>query len=136
MKYLSVRQLLKIHETIIEDFGGETGVLLPETLKHCATLPGSCFFGIEQYDSVFKKAAALLVCISKQHPFVDGNKRTAFLAATGFLEMNGYIFTDSSKGIVSTSIEVAKCALEIDDIAPWLEGNSKAPLQPPGAGAR
>ena len=59
------------------------------------------FFGIEQYQSLFEKAAMLLYFIAKGHCFPDGNKRVAILAAIVLLDINGYetIFTDGS-GIV------------------------------------
>lgn len=83
MKYLTTDELVSIHDTIIELFGGEKGVVNK----------GGLDFIINKVQSskteIYHKAAMLLFEIVTSHPFVDGNKRTALEAADTFLRNNG-----------------------------------------------
>lgn len=63
--------------------------------------------------------------IAKNHPFVDGNKRVAFLAAYVFLGDNGYQFTAEQTGVVLTLLKLAASELTEKEIALWIESNSR-----------
>ncbi|TXT54070.1 MAG: Death-on-curing protein [Candidatus Thorarchaeota archaeon] len=90
VRYLTYDEILSIHDRLIEFFGGESGVFSVNALENCVSLPMMSVFGTETNPTIWSKAAALLYCILIRHPFVDGNKRTAWTAAKLFLYLNGY----------------------------------------------
>lgn len=82
-------QIYRIHEIVIQESGGLEG-LRDGTMLHAAVArPFSTFAGEELYPDDFEKAAALFHSLIKSHPFLDGAKRTAFLATIYFLENRG-----------------------------------------------
>ncbi|WP_329117947.1 type II toxin-antitoxin system death-on-curing family toxin [Streptomyces sp. NBC_01465] len=71
-------------------FGGQPPELrAPGLLESAVHRPRARMFGTEAYSDTYEQAAALLHAIATNHPFVDGNKRTAWLAAATFLALNG-----------------------------------------------
>lgn len=78
MLYISVGECIKINKWIIEKYGHEYGLLNEDKLAQCLEIPKQVFFGFEIHSSVEKKAAAYLYYLTVYHPFIDGNKRTAF----------------------------------------------------------
>ena len=88
-KYLSKEQILNLHSMLIERFGGSNGVRSQPLLDSAVCRCQQTFDGQNLYPDIFSKAAALLESLCKNHPFVDGNKRVAFLAATVFLDVDG-----------------------------------------------
>jgi death-on-curing protein len=68
-------------------------------------------------------AAAYLVGIVRNHPFVDGNKRTGFLASVLFLEINGYRFTATEESAAQAVIGLAAGRLNETEIAVWIREN-------------
>lgn len=83
--YLSVDDVLGIHEDSIEAFGGSLGLRDRSALESAVMRPQSGY-----YEDVIAEAAALWESLSQNHPFVDGNKRTAFASMSAFLGINGY----------------------------------------------
>lgn len=82
--YLTVAEVLAMHADQIERYGGSHGVRDPGLLKAALFRPQTGY-----YADVIEEAAALWESISQNHPFIDGNKRTAFAAAYTFLAING-----------------------------------------------
>ncbi|MDH6142518.1 MULTISPECIES: type II toxin-antitoxin system death-on-curing family toxin [Kitasatospora] len=87
MKYLTVREVLELSEFACQ--GRSMGVRDLGLLDSAVHRPGSEMFGIEAYATVWEKAAALLHSLLINHPFVDGNKRTAWMCTVVFLDLNG-----------------------------------------------
>lgn len=92
-------------------------------------------FGIDKYETIYKKAACYMESIIRGHPFTDGNKRTAILTAHKFLESNGHYLvvpTDAVKYLVTIAEELRTNEDEIDDlikgIADWLEARTSTTL--------
>jgi death-on-curing protein len=75
--------------------------------------------------TIFDLAAALCVGVSKNHAFVDGNKRTALLAANAFLFLNGWNFDPEQREEVETMVGVAAGEITEERLATWLEANSR-----------
>lgn len=90
MNYLYPTQILFLHMRVIEVSGGSQGVRDQGLLDSAVYRPQASFGGADLYPDVFSKAAALGHSIIKNHPFVDGNKRTGFEAMRLFLRMNGF----------------------------------------------
>ncbi len=83
--YLTVEQVVEIHDLAIDRFGGTSGILDKHALESALGR-----FRSGYYNDLFEEAAALLESLATNHPFLDGNKRTAFFAADSFLRSNGY----------------------------------------------
>ena len=86
MEYLRLEDILQIHSFIIDETDGSHGVRDSGSIQSAAQAPKQSFGGEDAYPDVFKKAAVYLLRIIMNHPFVDGNKRTAVTVATIFSE--------------------------------------------------
>ncbi len=85
MQYLSLDEVIEIHVTIIEHFGGPVGIRDMGLLESALYRPQTGY-----YNDLADMAAALFESLLINHPFVDGNKRVAFFATDVFLRLNGY----------------------------------------------
>lgn len=90
-RYLSVEDILEIHNEMLARFGGSAGVRDSNGLHSAVGRPQSGY-----YSDTIEEAAALFESLSQNHPFIDGNKRTAITATAVFLRLNGYklLFSD------------------------------------------
>lgn len=86
--YVSANSALQIHDELITDYGGVGGIRDYGLLLSALEMPKSAFGGQDLHPTLFEKAAAYLFHIAKNHPFIDGNKRTAAAITLTFLEMN------------------------------------------------
>jgi len=120
MIYLTKDELIEIHDHLIKQFGGSSGILAPEKIELCIKAPRRIIFGTVVYETVFMKAAALIYEICKLHPFVDGNKRTGYGAADVFLRLNGYILRADKDEAVQKTIAIARCTMDRDATAEWI----------------
>ncbi len=82
-------QVRAIHQRVLREFGGSDGVREPGLLESAALAPQATFGGQSVYADLPEVASAYLVGLCKNHPFVDGNKRTALAACLAFLKLNG-----------------------------------------------
>lgn len=90
MKFLSVKQVIEMQTGIIVAFGGSKGIRSKDLLESAISRMRASFDGKDLYPDIYAKAGALFESLAKNHPFIDGNKRTAFVATATFLEINGY----------------------------------------------
>lgn len=91
--FLSKKQVLRIHDYSISKHGGSPGIRDKGLLESALEMPRSGFGDVYFHESLFDKASAYLFHICKNHPFLDGNKRTALGCSEIFLEINGYILS-------------------------------------------
>lgn len=89
IRFISVEKTLQIHDILIESYGGSKGVRDHGLLLSALEMPKAAFGGEDLHPTLFDKAAAYLYHVAKNHPFIDGNKRTAAALALTFLEING-----------------------------------------------
>lgn len=87
--HLSVETVRQIHAEALRRFGGSDGVRDENLLASAVLTPQSSFGGKSPYADLVEIAAAYLFYLCGNHPFVDGNKRTAMMAAIVFLRLNG-----------------------------------------------
>ena len=90
MHYLTLNQVLDLHERLLERFGGSAGVRDLGGLESALAQPGMTFAGEDLYPTIIEKASALAFSIIQNHPFVDGNKRVGHAAMEVFLILTGY----------------------------------------------
>jgi len=98
--FLSLAEVLEIHQDQIARYGGEPGMRDTHLLRSALAMPMASFGGVPLHTDIFEMAAAYLFHLVQNHPFIDGNKRTAAMTAIVFLDMNGYVF-DAKPGILS-----------------------------------
>ena len=88
-EFLTLDEVLSIHADQIRTYGGSGGLRELELLQSAIAMPETTFDGDYLHPSVFEMAAAYLFHLARNHPFVDGNKRTALMCALVFLGLNG-----------------------------------------------
>lgn len=121
----TAEDIIRIHEVVIRTIGGLEGLRDAGALSMCAAKPMTAFGEKDMYPTVYTKAAAILAALAHNHPFVDGNKRSAFMTALYILENNGYVTSFDNKDIEETVLRIVVEKSSIEEIASWLEKNSK-----------
>jgi death-on-curing protein len=116
--------VLFLHDECIEWTGGAPGVLNEGQLEAAIQRPLSGTGDVELFPSAFEKAAALAHGIATSHPFVDGNKRTAFLAASALLALNGFALEVSATDGEETMVALALGELTLAQFAEWLRAHT------------
>ena len=86
-EFLQIADILEIHQTLIDLFGGMPGIRDEGLLESALSQPQATFFGELLHPTIHEQAAAYLYHIAKNHPFLDGNKRTAYGAMETFLRL-------------------------------------------------
>ena len=125
MQYLSTDEILAIHEELINEFGGIHGIRDVGLLYSAIYRPQASFAGEDLYSSIFDKSAALIHSLLLNHPFIDGNKRTAYTSCARFLYVNRYILKASSSQVVIFTKNIENKKLSVKKIALWLRKHSK-----------
>jgi death-on-curing protein len=118
--YLTPIEVLAIHADLIERYGGSTGVRDRGLLEAALYRPQTGY-----YADVVEEAAALWESLAQNHPFIDGNKRTAFAATYTFLAINGLRLTadaDETYRFISTLYEEQD--FNFNRLATWLRRNT------------
>ncbi len=124
--FLTLEQILVIHEDQIDRYGGSHGIRELALLESAVFRPQSTFAGEELYSTIFDKASALIHSLVLNHPFVDGNKRTATASMLVFLEINGLTLKVGQKELLKTVLKIESKDMDIEEIADWLKKNSKS----------
>ncbi len=124
MTWISSFELLPIHEKVIAETGGNKGVLNFGNLKAVVSRPFAAFGDQEVFPSLTAKIAAQIHAISSYHPFVDGNKRSALVAADVCLRLNGCCLA-ASEDLESFFWNIARGERSVEDIEAWLKKQGK-----------
>ena len=122
--YLTLEQILVIHQDQIDRYGGSHGIRELALLESAAFRPQSTFSDQDLYSDLFDKAAALMHSLILNHPFIDGNKRTGTVATAGFLHFNGHDLKLTQKELVEISLLVESKKLDLEQISKWLKDHS------------
>ena len=122
MKLLTVRDIELLHMQIIDASGGSHGIRNLKGVEAAVATQTQTVFSADAYPSLFDKAAALLRGLAANHPFVDGNKRTAMLAALTLLNLNGQDTSGvDDQQLEDFAVRVVTDKLDIPTIAQWLK---------------
>jgi death on curing protein len=119
--FLTLDEILSLHGDQISRHGGSGGVRDIGLLESAIGTVMATFGGSFLHETLFEMAAAYLFHISRNHPFVDGNKRTAIAAALTFLEMNGVGIDADENALYDLVIGVATGKLTKADAAVFFQ---------------
>ncbi len=115
--FLSLAEVVEIHRDQIERYGGRPGIRDSGLLQSAVAVPQATMGGEYLHGDLFEMAAAYLFHIVRNHPFVDGNKRTGAVAALVFLELNGVEITPNENELVDMVLSVAQGKMQKGDVA-------------------
>ena len=124
-KWISKRALLLLHEESLAEFGGARGFRDDGLLESALARPQN-IYAYNSTTTVAELAAAYAFGIAKNHAFVDGNRRVAFLSIGLFLNINGYRLTADQTDAFSVMMRVASGDIDETELAAWVAVNSAA----------
>jgi death on curing protein len=113
--HLTIDVVREIHGEVLRKFGGLNGVRDENLLASAVLAPQSSFGGKSPYVDLVDVAAAYLFYLCRNHPFLDGNKRTAMTAAIVFLRLNGIEPANESRSWENLMIDVAASKLDREE---------------------
>lgn len=119
MIFLSVEQVLFLHDRLIEETGGEHGVRDLGGLESALARPKAAVGDTEFYPDIFTRAAVVMDGLTRNHAFIDGNKRVSISTAVLFLQVNGYRLTATNPELEEFPVYVTTMKPNIDEIANW-----------------
>ena len=120
--WIDERDALVLHDRLLALHGGAAGLRDDTLLKSALARPRQLLAYAESVDIV-DMATAYTAGIVRDHPFVDGNKRTGFVVGILFLELNGYRFTASEAGAAKAVLELAAGKLDETSYSTFLQTN-------------
>ncbi len=123
--FLSVEQLLRLHEMQWRTFGGAPGLRDRGGLEAAAARPQMTFGGEDLYPDLAAKAAALMHSLVLNHPFVDGNKRLGAMAAELLLAANDHELDAADDALFELTLAVARGEVPAEALAIWLRQRSR-----------
>jgi death-on-curing protein len=112
--HLSLEVVRQIHDEALKQFGGLNGVRDENLLASAVLAPQASFGGQSPFGDLIEVAAAYLFYLCQNHPFLDGNKRTAMMAAIIFLRLNGVEPAPDSAKWEKLMLDVAASKLDRD----------------------
>jgi len=115
--FLSLAEVVEIHNELVEKFGGSHGVRDMGLLESAVSMPQASFGGKYLHATLFEMAAAYAFHIAENQPFVDGNKRAALASALTFLEMNGISLKDLRNRLYKAMMNVGKGQMTKKELA-------------------
>ena len=121
-RWLTADELVAIHTELIAEFGGAPGLRDRGLVESAAARPKHLASYGEP--TVFELAAAYAFGLARNHPFVDGNKRIALVAAFTFLELNGWEVSAEEPAAVLIFLDLAASEIDERELALWLERNA------------
>ena len=117
----TVQEAVDIHDDLIRQFGGESGLRDAGALESAIMRPQ-----IGYYDGIIEEATALLESLAMNHPFVDGNKRVAFFVTDAFLRMNGHLIDCDSREAYDYFMQLFDTnAFRFPQLSNWLANKIK-----------
>jgi death-on-curing protein len=120
-KWVTIEACKIIHGVLISDYGGDAGIRDQGRLESALARPQNLF--LYQKAKLPQLAAAYAAGIVEGHPFVDGNKRTGFILAALFLEINGLKFNAPEVEVVVQTVGLASGKVTETSYAQWLESS-------------
>lgn len=124
MNWITIEEVIVIHDEVISETGGPDGLINPAGLESALERPLTCVFGRYLFPDLYSKVGALIHSMIAFHPFVDGNKRTSLVIADVVLKLNGQRLIPSDN-VESFFRSVAAGEHDVPDITAWLSKNTE-----------
>ena len=124
MKLLTKRQIILLHDQLIDETGGAHGIRDEGLLESAVLTPMQTFEGTELFPSVEEKAARLGYGLVKNHAFVDGNKRVGAHAMLVFLAVNGIRIWYTQKELSDIIVQIASGEKDYPNLLLWLRSHT------------
>ena len=118
MNHITVEKIIEIHDEVISNYEGTSGVLSESTLHYLV-------YRLNRNPDVFRRAALALHAIGSQHPFIDGNKRTALIVAENILGQEGLYLAADEDQVVEFMLGVASYRFGPEEIGVWIRNNAE-----------
>ena len=125
VKYVTVEQAIFYQQKIIKETGGSLGLRDLGLLDSAISRPRASFSGKDLYPKVLDKAAALFHSMILNHPFLDGNKRTALAVLHEFLKQNGYKLAATQQELIELPLLIERKEMNLNQITKWLKEHTK-----------
>jgi death-on-curing protein len=123
--FLGLDEVIEIHNDQIKRYGGRPGILDVGILKSTVAMPSATFDGNYLHTDIYEMAAAYLFHIVRNHPFIDGNKRTGAVASIVFLMLNGIDFHADENDFEEIVLRTAEGKIDKATIARFFENNAQ-----------
>ena len=120
-RYLSFAEVLELHRSVVERWGGASGIRDLGILESALAQPRQSFGGQDLYPDLATKAAALCFSLVLNHPFIDGNKRIGHAAMETFLMVNGHELRAPVDEQEHIMVDLAAGNLTRDSFVEWVK---------------
>lgn len=123
VRYLRADELVYINGKLLKNekiLRGELQIRDRERLEAAVARPASSAFGEDAYKSLQEKVSAMMHSVARNHPFTDGNKRTATIATIFMLNVNGYDVDWDASEALEVILNIAEGKIDMPDFAAWL----------------
>lgn len=120
INYLTLDQLLLVHQELIDRYGGSAAILDMGKLESALAQPRMTFGGVDLYPTVQEKAAALSFSVTCNHGFQDGNKRAGLGALDLFLRLNSLKLSATTDEIHSTFLALSDSKMTREQFSEWV----------------
>ena len=120
----TVQDIYELHIQLEEIFILASGIRDENLLASAVNTPFQTFMGNDLYPSIYDKAAQLCYGIANNHPFTDGNKRTALHSMYVYLIINGFDIIASQQDVENLIINVAAGRIHNTELSKWLQDNT------------
>jgi death-on-curing protein len=124
MRYLSLGEVVRLHQLLIESSGGAAGIRDVGLLDSALAQPRATFDGRDLHPTLLDKAAALCASLVQNHPFIDGNKRVGHAAMATFLVLNGIDITAPTDEQEALILNLAAGRRHRADLLVWLQDHT------------
>ncbi|MCC5907315.1 MAG: type II toxin-antitoxin system death-on-curing family toxin [Balneolaceae bacterium] len=125
IKFLNKEIILNFHQDQLERYGGKAGIRDEKLLESALAQAQASFGGESVHENLFQMAAAYGFHLCQNHPFYDGNKRTALIAMYSFLYVNGYQIKADKKSLFAIMMDLASGKVKKEELAEYLKKHSK-----------
>lgn len=115
---------IAIHQFSIDKYAGGNGTRDIGGLEAAIARPFQTFSGEDLYPTIFEKAAALCESLIINHPFIDGNKRSGFLAMAALLQEDGFRLTASQQAAYDFIVQISTGETRFEAMVIWLKENT------------
>jgi death-on-curing protein len=126
MRYPTVGEILEAHELEV----GPDAIVDIGLLESAILRPQTTIAGLDAYPDIHSKAAALLHSLIRNHPFIDGNKRTAVLSIALFYRLNGWRLFDEAGDLIPLAVDTAEGILDVETIGKRLASLARSDETP------